>query len=216
MWNRKMPASLIAPLALMFLMTSCRSTDHRERAAAGQWQVIVGPGGELVRTDTATGDTWISYNDRGIYRWQSVLPAAAVTTREHDSSSPTASEQVLTLDRAVWWDDPTWSPGVREMLKSKPMLLLHVANSPDFSTTVKPFTQQADMDFSLEERGDPKLTLNGGTGGVTVGPEVYIVLSIRSADLEALDAGEEYTLRPANSRAGFRWQVAHDLKIVRR
>jgi hypothetical protein len=202
-------------IAIVLLAAACRSTQHDEPATSGRWQVIADQAGHAVLTDTATGDTWISQNDHGTYRWQPILPAAAVTTGEHVESTPTASEQVLTLDRAVWWDDPTWSPNVREMLKSKPMLLLHVANSPDYST-VKPFTQRADMDFSLQERGHPKLALSGGTGGVTVGPEVYIVLSIQSAELEALQSGEEYTLKPANSRPGFRWQVAHDLKIVRR
>lgn len=203
-------------LAVSLLVSSCCSTHHKERGTPGRWQVAIGPGGQYVLTDTVTGDTWVSQLDHGTYRWQPILPALVAMAPDQARATTNASEQTLTLDRAVWWDDPTWSPEIREMLKSNPMLLLHVANSPDYSTTFKPFTQLADPDFSFQEHGLSKLSLKASSGGVTLGPEVYVVLRVQQRDLDELEPGAEYTLNPANSHPGFRWQVTPTLRVIRR
>ncbi len=138
-------------------------------------------------------------------------------TAELDAGFPEGLSE-LTIEKAVWSDDPSIDESIRKNLAEGGGLALLVRprewNGWD---PFKRFTEEVDGRFHLEADGCPTLSVAAATGGITNsdGSTRWAIIRFGPADIRDLKAGVAYRLRPRNGLPGRRWVVPDGFTVVR-
>jgi hypothetical protein len=118
----------------------------------------------------------------------------------------------VTLDQLAWSDGPDSPTGPIPELG--PVLLARVGLAGDFDQ-IKAFTERCDQRFFLEAKGHPTLKVGCGVGGITTSTESFIMIRLGPGDWRDLVEGVEYTLKPQNANATYKWKLSRPLVMKR-
>ncbi|HEX5135841.1 MAG TPA: transglutaminase domain-containing protein [Planctomycetota bacterium] len=183
-----------------FLLRADGHADVAVRAERGYWgsgvfYLRIEPEAlETMAVDTAYA--LVPRNTTGDFSW--AVDGVVGLTRADEF-------RTMTIDRIVWSDSPELPKAMRDSLADRLVLLAHVVEWDGFDK-MKRFTATADPSFVLEAEGRPPVRLSAATGGISNGDGStrFVVLFPDGEPAR----GVAYTLRAANGKPPYRWDIA--------
>ena len=130
---------------------------------------------------------------------------------EIKASNPEGEFKQMTIDSVQWSDEArpsiSW-PG------HQPDLLCDVVEWNGYPRMLR-FTRKADHQFYLEAPGHARVEASMEEGGICddKGNTRQVILSLRDQS-EHLDPGVQYTLRPRNESAHYKWIIRDTVAVV--